>query len=167
MQSAVSGARAIIPQGASFFAQGTVNTTGPIVLEPGATAILTSGPSPVGISFRENMCSGYLNEHQTFTPELSSECPQTSGALPITAENIRAYGETCIDFMNSVESCHYPSKLPETLSPACRAFVTSYFSYSGCVQTYQRSSGFSLPSWRIYFGAQRELWQKSGSGKWF
>ncbi len=161
LQSAVTGTRVIIPLGAAFFVLGSVNNLQPIVMAPGATAILTTGPSPVGISFQENTCTGYLNELQSFTPEISLRCPRSSGALPITAANIRTYGEACIDFASSVEACHFPSSIPDTLSPACRSFITSYFSYNGCVQTYQKSSKFSLPSWRIYFGSRGELWQNT------
>ena len=72
LQSAVSGARAIIPPAVPFFILGVVNPVQPVYLEPGASIFVATGASPVGTSFRENICSGYLSELHTFTPELSN-----------------------------------------------------------------------------------------------
>src|SRR3989344_1589368 len=83
LQSAVSGARAAVPQAAPLFVLGIVNSVQGISLEPGASVVLTTAASPVGTSFRENRCIGYLNELQIFTPELSGSCPTPSEALPM------------------------------------------------------------------------------------
>ncbi|MCK5059929.1 MAG: hypothetical protein KAR00_02155, partial [Candidatus Pacebacteria bacterium] len=46
-----------------------------IVIEPGGKAIVVTGISPVGVSFRANLCTGYLNQFNTFTPSLTYICP--------------------------------------------------------------------------------------------
>jgi hypothetical protein len=54
--SDVSGNGAVIPQGTEVPRSGTINASQPIVLQPGDRAIITSGRSPIGASFRENVC---------------------------------------------------------------------------------------------------------------
>jgi len=161
LQSAVSGVRVSIPNATPLFILGVVNSVQPIILKPGASAIITSGISPVGTSFRENICTGYLGELQSFTPELGTQCPSPYGALPITAENIKTYGDECIDYVNTLPRCHFPSSVPASLSPACRSFITNTFSYNGCVNTHRNEASFALSSWRVYLGSKTELWRNT------
>lgn len=158
LQSAVSGARAPIPQAAPVFVMGVVNNVQPISLEPGATVFVTTAASPVGTSFRENICSGYLSELQTFTPELSNECPAPSETLPMNADTIRTYGSSCFDYLNNLSSCHFPASFPSNLSPICRTYIANSISYNGCVNTYRARPSFALPSYRAYFSLRSELW---------
>lgn len=161
LQSAVSGARAMIPPAAPLFVLGVVNAVQPIYLEPGASVLIATAASPVGTSFRENMCSGYLNELQTFSPELSSECPTPSEVLPMNADNLRTYGSSCFDYLNNLTQCHFPTTLPGDLSPACRSFITNTSSYNGCVNTFRSRTTFALPEYRAYFALRSELWANS------
>src|SRR6185436_8177496 len=108
LQSAVSGLRFFIPPAASPFTLGTLNSLESVYLEGHASAIVVSGTSPLGISLRENMCSGYLNESQRFTPELSSECPAPADLLPETPDNLRIYGSACFDYVQNIPQCHFP-----------------------------------------------------------
>ena len=158
LQSAVSGLRASIPLGAPIFILGVVNNVHGMALEPGASIIVTTGASPVGTSFRENICSGYLNELQTFKPEMGSSCPLPSEALPMTAENLRTYGDACFDYLNALPQCHFPTALPSNLSNVCRSFITNTMSYNGCVNRYRTNASFSLPSWRAYLALRAEIW---------
>ena len=161
LQSAVSGARAPIPQAAPAFVLGVANAVQPISLEPNASAFITTAASPVGTSFRENICSGYLSEQKTFAPELSSDCPTPSEALPMTADNIRTYGSSCFDYLNSLAQCHFPTTLPSNLSPACRSFVSNTMSYNGCVNMNRNRPTFALPTFRAYLAFRSELWSNS------
>ncbi|MBI5457593.1 hypothetical protein HY971_02620 [Candidatus Kaiserbacteria bacterium] len=158
LQSAVSGARAPIPQAAPAFVMGVVNNVLPISLEPGAAVFVTTAASPVGTSFRENVCTGYLSELQTFTPELAGECPAPSEMLPMNADNIRTYGSSCFDYLNNLSSCHFTPNPPPSLSPACRSFITNAVSYNGCVNTYRAQASFTLPTYRAYLSLRSELW---------
>ncbi len=161
LQSAISGVRMTIPSAAPIFMLGAINSLQPISLEPGASVIVTSGISPVGSSFRENICTGYLNELQSFTPRLTTSCPAPYEMLPITADNIKTYGDGCLDYVNNLEQCHFPSDIPKTLSPACRVFVADTFSYNGCVNTHRNESGFARSSWRAYLGFGANLWRNT------
>lgn len=159
VQSAVTGKRAYLPLGISHFVLGSVNNAQPVVLESGISALLISGNSPIGGSFRENMCMGYLNERQSFTPPLTMGCPDISRAMPITADNIRIYGEGCIDYVQSMRGCDIPTDLPSELSASCRSFIAEAASYNGCTRANQQSAGFLLPTWRLYLSSGIELWQ--------
>ncbi len=161
LQSAVSGARYPIPQAAPLFVMGTVNNVQTVRLEPGASALVTTAASPTGVSFRENICTGYLNELQQFAPELSSNCPAVSELLPLNADNLRTYGSTCIDYVGGLPSCHFPRSLPLDLSSACRTFIANTSSYNGCVNMYKTKTSFALPSWRLYLALRSEAWSNS------
>lgn len=54
--------------------QNEINTEDVIVITRPAKLIVNSGESPIGVSFRENACTGLLGKLQTFTPALSPEC---------------------------------------------------------------------------------------------
>lgn len=161
IQSALTGVRAHIPRGAHPFSLGTINTQSDIYLDPGSTSIVSTGASPVGTSFRENICTGYLAGLQTFTPPLERACPASSDALPFTPENVRTYGESCYDFVHTIPSCTFPANVPSDVSPACRIFLANNLSYNGCVQNHRHESGFARDSWRIYLNAGGELWRNS------
>lgn len=161
LQSALTGVRAHIPRGAQTFALGSVNTQGDIFLDPGSFSIVSTGVSPIGTSFRENACTGYLAGLQTFTPPLERSCPAPSDALPLTPENIRTYGEACYDFVQTIPSCTFPANTPPEISPACRIFLSNNLSYNGCVQNHKHESGFTRDSWRIYLNAGGELWRNT------
>lgn len=161
MQSALTGIRAHIPRGAYLFVLGDVNEQRDIALSPGGTAVIASGASPVGTSFRENECTGYLGELQGFIPPLQRECPLPADSLPFTPENLRAYGDTCFDFVNSLPRCTFPREIPSNLSPTCRTFVMNTFSYNGCVAENRSKSDFARDTWRIYLNAGGELWRNT------
>lgn len=162
LQSALTGVRAFLPRGASVFYMGTVNTQSNIQLSPGVSAVVVSGYSPVGTSFRENICSGYLNQFQTFAPRLSERCPMPHEIISLTAENLNLYGEACIDFARSLPACVSPvNDFPANTSAQCRNFIASKLSYNGCVDTYRYRSDFLHDSWRVYLSSSKELWRNT------
>ncbi len=160
-QSALTGVRAHIPRGAHPFILGSVNTQNDIYLDQGGSAIVSTGASPIGTSFRENACTGYLAGLQSFTPPLERACPAPSEALPFTPENLKNYGESCYDFVQTLPSCTFPASTPSDISPACRIFLANNLSYNGCVQNHRYKSSFARDSWRIYLNAGGELWRNS------
>jgi len=162
VQSAVSGRRLYLPEAATVFIGGAINSSDHVMLAPGASAIIASGVSPVGISFRENICSGYLGKLQSFHPGLGlASCPRPSDALPETAENLRAYGSNCLDYVRDLSPCEFPQGVPATLSLACHAFVLDTFSYNGCVRMYRDKPSFPRNSWHLYLNSQYDLWDNA------
>jgi hypothetical protein len=50
---------------------GAINDESPIVLSDRASIIVSSGESPIGVSFRENMCTPFFGKYQGFEPQLT------------------------------------------------------------------------------------------------
>lgn len=70
IQSSATGASATIPTGALLLRTDAKNTQQEILLRPGDKADITSGTSPVGTSFEENKCIGYVltSKQSLYTP---------------------------------------------------------------------------------------------------
>ena len=60
LRSTVTGNSAIIPQGATMLTIGRV-TIAPIILQANNTAYITTGFSPVNVSYERNTCTGFLS----------------------------------------------------------------------------------------------------------
>ena len=158
LQSAITGVRVYIPEAAAMFVMGIVNNVGPVALQGGDSAIINSGASPVGVSFRENICSGYAGQIRQFVPQITERCPAPSDMLPETASNLSSYGTSCFDYVANLQQCSLPGTLPSNLSANCQAYVENIFSYNGCVNMYSAQSSFSLPVWRIFLDHTTEMW---------
>lgn len=161
LESALSGTIASLPAAASPFLMGSTNTLGPVILESGAIAIVASAPSPVGVSFKENSCTGYLAQFQQFAIPLHLACPSPGSILPLNEENLRRYGEGCFDELPFIPTCTFPQNLPDTVLPSCRAYLTETLSYNGCVNREQYKTSFVHNTWRMYLFSPRELWRNS------
>jgi hypothetical protein len=160
IQSAVTGLRVGIPPGAQMFVSGTLNSVAAVSLDPGASAIALTAASPVGVSFRENRCTGYLGELQTFTPELQRNCPTAQEELPLNAQNIQTYGDECVDYVKSIPRCHFPGTDPNTtMSQSCKNFLLNRLTYNGCVYAHRGDLDFYGKDWRLYLGSGAHLWR--------
>ena len=161
LQSVYSPGRIPIPQAAPILVTGSVNALEPVILRSGGSAFLVSAPSPVGASFRENKCTGYLAQFQEFTPPLNQNCPEPASLLPVSESALRTFGDTCIDYVRGIAVCTFPtsSEVPASITPACRAFVLNNFSYNGCVATHSAESDFGSDIWRVYLGSRADLWR--------
>lgn len=160
LQSAYTGMRAYIPPAAASFLMGAVNNVAPIQLSPGQSAVLNSGVSPVGVSFRENICSGYLGQFQSFTPSLPADCPSPASILPMTPDNLKNYGQACFDYIPSLAACEAPlNNFPAAVSQNCRAFAQDNLSYNGCVLQNRYRPSFAREIWRVFLNGKTGLWQ--------
>jgi hypothetical protein len=161
LESALSRTRAVIVPGASPFVLGEPNALRPIAMYSGMRAIISTGPSPVGISFRENMCTGYLAQFQRFAPPLDESCPTPSSVIPLTEENLARYGDACFDFVANLSSCTFPQSIPQSVYASCRAYLSDALSHNGCVNSNRYKAGFEKDTWRLYLGGTNELWRNS------
>lgn len=164
LQSMVSGNDAIIPDGTTTFALGAEPELTPITLAPGEYAVVSTNPSPFHVSFRTNSCIGYLDTYTTLAPRVLHECINPSFFMPATLENIKTYGESCVEFASHLAPCTYiTAKTPgvESLDPTCRAHLAQSLTYNSCVAAMQNDPSFSTNSeWRIYLGGTRRLWKQ-------
>lgn len=162
LQSALTRTRISLPRAAAAFTLGAANTVEPVQLSPGTTIIVSSGVSPVGVSFRENICSGYLGQLQHYAPPFPATCPAPLDSIPATPDAIAALGESCFDYLASVPSCTFPgAATPASLSGACRATIAERLTYNGCTRRFSSHPGFSTNRWRLFLDAQGPLWQSS------
>jgi hypothetical protein len=159
LQSAYTGVRHTLPQAAPNFIQGAVNPVQPVSLAPGSSAVVSSGISPVGVSFRENACAGYLAQFQEFSPPLQARCVSASATIPDTAETRASLGDTCFDFLATVPSCTFPRSFPADISPACASTLTQALSYNSCVRVHRGDTTFTGSTWRLYLAASHPLWR--------
>jgi hypothetical protein len=158
LKSAISEIPFTIGKGVKTFLSGTVSESESIVLAPGQSAIVLSGRSPVGVSFRENVCSGYLGQFQNFAPTLRKECPSAVDELSRVG---LGNDKSCEAFVSEIPRCStYTGTIPEGLSAQCKAFVQKNLTYNSCVLAHQYESNFIGNVWRVYLGNTKEIWRK-------
>lgn len=158
IESALTGNHGYIPQAATLFEQGQINAVSDVLLPRGAQAIVVTGPSPVGVSFRENECTGYLGTLQPFVPAIAQQCPSPLTSVVQTQQNISALGNDCFQYLQSLPACTFPASPPSPLSSACISTIQTALSYNGCVGAHQGDAQFLTPSWRLYLAQVSPLW---------
>ena len=157
LESDATGAGSIIPQGTETPTSGIVNAVQDIVLTPGEHAVLLSGQSPIGASFRENKCVGYFSTFQQFTPPLPQNCPAPNDELSSLYGTGYIRDAACIDFVNKLSRCQVALSPPVSVSGACQSFLIKYLNYNGCVDAHRSDSDFLGDSWRVYLGRSSSL----------
>ena len=159
LSSDVTGNIVSIPKGTEVPTSGTINAAENIVLTPGTRAILISGRSPIGASFRENKCIGYFSTFQKFSPPLPQNCPTPSDELSSLYGAGYVRDVACIDYVNKLSRCQVALSPPVTVSGACQNFMVQYLNYNGCVTAHQNDTDFKGDTWRIYLGRTSPLWR--------
>lgn len=144
-----------IGKGSPLFLLGEINPKQDIYLAPGEKAIISTGQSPIGTSFKFNKCIGYLEQLQDFAPRLPLLCPDPleDEKLPATLDN------ACIKYIDrEFEKCTTYTALPAELSEECRIYSNERINYSGCVRWHKNDSDFFGDEWRIYLNRDLEFW---------
>ena len=166
LHSLVSNQMAMIPKGVETFVLGQVNIEKDIYLAPGEVAILHSGKSPAGVSFKSNMCSGFLNDlwENSSVRFSTAWCPRPELILPNTVSNIKKYGDSCMDAVQELSRCeHFLNKNPyyKKVSPLCRQTLSNEMTYNACVKKYKNSKNFHYPGavWHIFLNREKKLWK--------
>jgi hypothetical protein len=154
-----SGAANTIPLGTETPTSGTVNAAQNIILEPGESALIISGRSPIGASFRENKCIGYFSTFQNFSPPLPQNCPAPTNELSQFYGPDYVRDAACIDYVHKLTRCQVVLSPPTTVSSSCQSFLVNYLNYNGCVNAHQRDSDFLDAQWRVYLGRTTPLWK--------
>jgi hypothetical protein len=160
VKSAVTGKSFVIGQGAYLPYTGRVNSEKEIFLLPGESAVIQSGRSPLGVSFRLNSCTGYLEQFQDYSPALPQQCPHPAN------ENIPqgpgGVTDACFDFLENLRRCEvYIKALPPSLSedPVCQEYISKNVSYNGCVDLHKNDKDFYKNEWRVFLGRDGDLWK--------
>lgn len=159
LESTATGLSASIPQAATLPFLGGVNSPSPVSMSPNQTAYVVTGRSPNGTSFRTNICTGYFEQFQNFTPGLRLECPSpteesdaffTPGSLT----------DECYDIVRALPRCTLMvQSIPSSAGAACEQFVSSKLSYNGCINTHKNGAKFYKDDWYLFLGRDQELWR--------
>jgi len=144
---------AVIGRGAYLPYSARVNPQEDIVLQPRENAIILTGKSPIGTNFKVNICTGYFNQFQSFTPPLPNKCPYQR-----SAPGLYDLDDSCIDYVESLSRCTMPISSGR-YSDACGNFISLHANYNGCVNDYKDSDNFYSRDWRVYLGRESELWK--------
>jgi hypothetical protein len=132
-----------------------VNLQEPIFLQPGEKAIVVTGVSPIGTSFRLNKCTGYFEQFQDFIPSLPKQCP-----YPEDEDLPANLNDNCLDYIEKLPRCEAHIKaIPPGLSASCQNYINEKINYNTCVEIHKNDSDFYKLEWRIYLGRSEELWK--------
>lgn len=157
LRSGALGISVKIPDGTVIPLLGVAYHHEPIVLSRGGRAIISTGRSPIGTSFRVNQCTGYLGQFQEYVPDLRKDCPHPIDELKLSGP----YSESsCRDYVESIPRCTTARiNPPSTLSSACRSFIVEKLTYNSCVLRHQSDADFLTSEWRVFLGRTEELWK--------
>jgi hypothetical protein len=161
LTSDVTGKGATIPQGTEIPRSGVINPIEPIVLYPGDRALISSGRSPIGASFRENICIAYFEQFQKFSPSLPNSCPTPNSELELHYGPDLVRDPPCINYVDRLSRCSLVLSPPVTLTGTCQSFLTNYLNYNGCLSAHQNDYNFKGTTWRIYLGRDISMWRSS------
>ena len=162
LTSGTTGRTATVPVGVAVPTSGVVNPVTDILLGLGESAIIVSGKSPTGDSFRENKCIGYLGSFQTFTPALYQRCPSATRDLATLYGTSYLRDLSCIDYVESLSTCQVPTRVRSAgVTQTCRNLIETYINYNGCLSLHRYDTDFNGRVWRIYLGRDRDepLWR--------
>lgn len=151
--------RILVPRAAELPIVGTTAVKSNIILPPSGRALIASGRSPIGTSFRVNMCTGYLDQFQSYTPGLLKNCPEPKDELEKFGPS---YESSCREFVDKIPRCRvHTGSFPSDISSACREFVVKHLNYNTCVVNHKNDAGFLANEWRIFLDQNNELWNNN------
>lgn len=153
----------ILGYGTEFLDPTGKYVAGDIVMKKGDVAYLvtarpfTGYTLPITLSFRENICMGYLKNYP-FKPEIVNQCP-----LITNDPLIRTVTDECYDYVRSLSRCEDPEKedtrrFNEETTSLCKQFIRPRLNYYGCVSANKDLPGFSTNTWRVFLGKDKEMW---------
>ena len=156
IKSNYSGEDVTIPQATGWYYPGSQSFLEDVHLNPGETAYISTGQSPIGVSFKTNLCSGYLENYYDFYPSIPRYCPDIK-SLAHFPDN--PYYASCWNTIESLSKCAVVPKLPANIASDCAQFLTKNLNYKSCVDNFSSTQNFKGKDWRIYLGRSETLWK--------
>lgn len=134
----------------------------PVSVGAGATVYLVTGRSPLGESFRKNLCTGYFTNSQTYTPSLTKECPRPDDELKRVVLAGFIPSDPCVNYVKTISTCQLinTAKVPVDVGDQCMNFIATTLTYNSCVNAHKNDVGFYKNEWYIYLDRDQELWKK-------
>lgn len=167
-----------IPQAAKYLSPTNENKFEDVILNEGDRVIVSSGSSGINtpykiVSFKENVCSGFLDMDKTykFTPPLERDCPSLKNE-----SGFNSLDKQCKDYVYSIPNCYTPTydgvdqnrqscvgcvDGKSNLSSSCVNFIKQHSSYDMCIYNHKDDPNFSKKTWRIFLGRSFEMWDKN------
>ena len=159
IESEATGNAVVIPQGTSVPRSGIVNAVEDVVLLPGESAYVISGRSPIGASFKENKCTGYYGNFQSFSPSLPLNCPTPVNEFTTYYQGSYIRDDACVNYVNTINRCQVVLSPPVGLSGACQTFLVKYLNYNGCLDAHQSDSDFKGTTWHVYLARTNSMYR--------
>lgn len=165
LKSEVTGYFAVIGK-ASLLPFPFTKNDSDIILQKGDRAYITKGFSPIGISFRTNMCTGYFEENTEFVPGLELACPRAIDEKLPTFSSVYDRNDECIRVIENIPRCttrngQYFRDLPDTVPSSCRSYIETNVNYNACVAKHFGDTKFPGNEYRIYLNKFGSLWRTS------
>ncbi len=136
---------------------GMLNNEEDIMISPGNRIIISTGNSPIGVSFQVNKCSGYLEQFQNFNPLLTQNCPH-----PVDTAKNQSLDQSCISYISTLQECKvYTGQIPEGLSSTCTDYIRDNINHNSCIDAHKNDNDFYSGQWRIFLGSDIELWNNT------
>jgi hypothetical protein len=149
------GIAVLVPKATNLPLMGVSSTKTDVSLPPGGRAIISTGRSPIGTSFRVNACSGYLDQFQNYTPALFKECPLPKEELALSGIK----ESSCEMFAEKLPRCRlYSGAYPSEISTSCKNFIAEKLNYNSCALRHKDDAGFYKNEWRLFLDKKSELW---------
>jgi hypothetical protein len=158
IQSRITGRGATIGKAAPLAFTDQINQEESIFANPGDVLYISTGRSPLGISFKVNECTGYFGQFQSYTPSLRTDCPRPINEKHPNIPN--NYIDDCEDFLNNMNSCQVQIQpLPPKIGPDCATLIGNKINYQTCIVDHRSDYNFFKPEWRIFLKQDYELWK--------
>lgn len=138
-----------------------VNPQQAIFIYPGDTVFVITGRSPIGTSFRENLCTGYFEQFQDFYPSLKRSCPRPEDEPDFVRYGTVSMSDKCIDYVEDINRCKIVTEtLPINLENECMDYINTKINYNTCVDKHKEDDGFYFSQWRVFLNRDLELWKQ-------
>lgn len=163
LKSEVTGYFAVIGR-AALLPFPFTRTESDVVLQQRDKVVLTKGFSPIGISFRTNKCTGYFEENRTFTPSLPLQCPRPQDEKLPVFSGVYDRNDECLTIIERIPRCttkdsEFLRSLPDTVSSACKNYITEQINYNTCVTLHFGNTDFPGTEYRLYLNKFGPLWR--------
>lgn len=141
-----------IPKGIEIYNPSISQAPQDIILKSGDSLSIYSNVSKLGINFKPNKCTGYLEKIFDLTPDLSLDCPRYS------RQEISYLNAKCQDYIMSLGTCEVPDLNKVSTDMECQTILRN-LTYVPCLNQHRGDSYFVSQKWLIWIGtsAGRDL----------
>ncbi len=157
LYSPITGKTAIIGGANPLPRVGEVNMEPLLWAEPGDILYVNTASSPIGVSFRTNLCTGYLAQYQIFRPSMKENCPAGDDEATYLKTSL-VFDSACMNELSKINSCEVTNNLSK-MGVLCQSFVRANLNYNACLTNHFKDTNFPKREWYVYLRKTEELWK--------